>query len=102
MIYKERTFTRSLIDIPWHGVILTTDEHRTHLNATYMVTGKIVFKERTESDDGLSFTVKYVFDTIESLREYEADPVIMAYATARRAYNTSMGIVESDKIVTTD
>jgi hypothetical protein len=102
MIYKERTFTRPLIDIPWHGAILTTDEHRTHLNTTYMVTGKIIFKEKIESNDGLSFTVKYVFDTTASLSEYESDPVIIAYANARRAYNTSMGIVESDKIVTSD
>jgi hypothetical protein len=100
MIYKERTFTRPNVDIPWHGEILTTPEHREYLAKNYTHTGKIIFKEKVVSDDGLRFTIKYLFDSMESLNEHAEDPVLLAYVEARKDYNNTMGITESDKIIT--
>jgi len=100
MIYTEKTYTRPNTNIPWHGELLTTPEHRAHVDSTYIFTGKILTKEKILSEDGLSITFKYTFDAQESLDQYEADPVMVAYWQSRTDYNSAMGITESTKTVT--
>jgi len=73
-------------------------EDATHLQNTFVSTGKLVSKTSTLSNDGLTRTVVRTFATPEDFAEFKLDSVRTAGASARDAYNTANGITLSNVV----
>ena len=101
MFTLSRTYTKPDTNTPWHGEIIDKTEFSERLNSAYINTNKIVSNSMELSEDALSLTFHMVFDSEESYIEYDTDPILNNFWSARAEYNTIMGIVAGPKITGT-
>lgn len=98
MFELTRTYTRPNTDTPWHGEIIDKTEFINRLSSVYIEPKKILSNSTSISEDGLSKTFHMLFDSEESYIQYDTDPILNTFWSARAEYNTVMGIIMGPKI----
>ena len=96
MFVITRRYTRPSEDILWYNekidFIVELEEFRSHLNSTYVSTGKLLFQE-TQAENGLTICYTGMWDSKESFDQYNTDVVLQKYWTIKDQYNASVGII---------
>ena len=64
-----------------------------HLFTTYIQTGKQVDVTKTLSEDGLTQTITFLWDSVESKTEFTNDPVTVLINADSDAYRIENGII---------
>lgn len=88
MAYTVTTvFTRPDTSVEWFTPDRTIDTYAgSTTQQEWFDSGKKTGYEETESDDALSLTVSSVFSNEDSFLEYDSDPIIDKFRSARRQY----------------
>lgn len=93
MIMFTRVFTRPNTSVPFHHEVLDNTEYKARLIAAYINTEKLIAQMKTFSDDELVMTYTAFWKDRASFDEYDSDPVLIPYWTARDAYCAAMNII---------
>lgn len=96
MITMTKTFTRPSEAVEFYKM---DEETLTHYRSIYINEARALTPLRVLSEDKLSLNVIQKFTTQADHDAFMADPVIIASANARTAYNTANGITESPVVV---
>lgn len=92
---------RPSTDVDFHSVTGDDAESvnfRKHWAATYKSTGKLLYVNHEMSEDQLTQTTTFLWDSEESCNEAWADPVFVAMRESRKAYHDANGITISEKV----
>lgn len=97
MIRITNVYQRPNADVPFHSVNMTPELFE-HVKTTYKDTGKAVNISVNKSEDLLSMTAIWVWNTEEDLAEYQADPVVKEWFTSITEHNQANGITHVSKV----
>jgi hypothetical protein len=100
MIQVTRTFTRPNASILWHDEVHSFLPFREHMTKNYFHTNKIIIFQSPISEDKLSRTFMQIWMNQDYHTEWLNDPHFQEFFTLRDTYNTSIGIVAEDRIIT--
>jgi hypothetical protein len=86
MSYRTRvTYTRTSTDSDWY--VARETDFNSYLQSQYIDTGKIISSTFTDSDDGLTRTILFEWDSESSLAEFNADSTVISdYINPRTLY----------------
>lgn len=86
MSYRTRvTYTRTSTDSDWY--VAQETDFGPYLQSQYRDTGKIISATITDSDDGLTRTILFEWDSESSLVEFKADSTVLNdYINPRTLY----------------
>ncbi len=94
--------TRPSLDVEFYSVMgEDSDAFRSHWDATYKQTSKLLFLDRQQSSDGLTLITTMLWESEEVYNEALADPIVSNEWNLRREYNTANGIVLTDRTTET-
>jgi hypothetical protein len=94
-----RTAARPSIDIEFFKVSDIDDvsnHFMTYWVETYRHTDKLLLLVQEHSDDQLTMTTTFIWDSEETCNDVYADPVVSNYWAIRDAYNTENGVTFSE------
>ncbi len=97
MIRITNVFQRPTADVPFHNVNMTPELFE-HIKTTYKDTGKLVTIEVTKSEDLLTQTAVWGWNTQEDYDAYLADPRIQQWLTTIAEHNEQHGIIRISKL----
>jgi hypothetical protein len=98
MIRITNVYQRPNTDVPFHNVNMTQELFE-HVKTTYKDTGKAVSVSVTKSDDLLTMTAIWVWNTPEDYTEYQADPLVKEWITATKNHNSINEITHISKLI---
>jgi hypothetical protein len=98
MLRVTNVFQRPSVDVLFHNANMTP-EFFEHVKTTYKDTNKAVNIQVSKSDDLLTMTTVWVWNTPEDYAEYRADPAVQDWIATRDAHNLANGIVQVPKLV---
>lgn len=94
--------TRPSVDVEFYSVMgEDSAAFRSHWDATYKQTSKLLFLDRQQSSDGLTLITTMLWESEEVYNEALADPIVSNKWNLRREYNTANGIVLTDRTTET-
>jgi hypothetical protein len=96
--------TRPSVDVEFYSVMGVDYDNvtfRSHWDATYKQTGKLIFLDSQLSLDRLTLTTMMLWDSEAAYNEAMADPIVSRKWNLRREYNTTNGIVLTDRTTET-
>lgn len=100
MIQVTRTFTRPNASIPWHDEAHSFAPFRDHMSNNYFKTNKIIMSQSPTSEDQLSRTFLQIWTSPEYHTEWLNDPHFQEFFANRDAYNASVGIIATERVIT--
>jgi hypothetical protein len=93
MIQFSKTFTRPNTEILWHNQVLDNTEYLNQLVPNYIETEKLLEQFLEYSEDSLIMTYVAIWSDQESFDEYDIDPILNTYWTARDEYCSTNNII---------
>ena len=96
--------TRPSVDVEFYSVLGRDSDSvafRSHWDATYKQTSKLLFLDSQLSSDRLTLTTMMLWESEEAYNEAIADPIVSNKWNLRREYNTANGIVLTDRTTET-
>jgi hypothetical protein len=97
MIRITNVFQRPTANVPFHNVNMTPELFE-HIKTTYKDTGKLVTIEVTKSEDLLTQTAVWGWNTEEDYDAYLADPILQEWFEIVRDHNASNNITNVSKL----
>lgn len=94
MIKVTNQFTRTNADIPFHTVNMTPELFE-YFKSTYRDTGKLLSVKVSNSEDFLTMTSEWVWNTQEDFDEFLADPKTTAWRDLKNSHNSNNNISSS-------
>ena len=86
MIKVTNQFTRENTEIPFHSSRMTPELFE-HFKQTYRDTGKLLSVKVNNSEDGLTMTSEWVWNTQADYDEWLADPKTIGWREIRTSHN---------------
>jgi hypothetical protein len=96
--------TRPSVDVEFYSVMGQDSESvafRSHWDATYKQTSKLLLLDSQLSSDRLTLTTMMLWESETAYNEAIADPIVSNKWALRKLYNMDNGIVLSDRTVET-
>lgn len=97
MIRITNVYQRPNTDVPFHSVNMTPELFE-YVKTTYKDTGKAVNIQINKSDDLLTMTAVWDWNTPEDYAEYQADPQIQQWFTTIIDHNARNGVIQVSKL----
>ena len=98
MIKVTNRFTRENTEIPFHSSRMTPELFE-HFKMTYRDTGKLLSVNVVNSEDGLTMTSEWVWNTQADYDEFLADPKTHGWHEIRDSHNAENFISSVPKLV---
>ena len=92
--------TRPSVDVEFYSVLGENSDNvafRSHRDATYKQTSKLLLLDSQLSSDRLTLTTMMLWDSEAAYNEAIADPVVSRKWNLRKEHNTANGIVLTDR-----
>jgi hypothetical protein len=87
MIKVTNQFTRPNLDTPFHTSKMTPELFE-HFKTTYRDTGKLLSVKVFNSEDSLTMTSEWVWNTQEDLDQFRADAKAIGWNSVKNSHNT--------------